>query len=200
MSVQLIAWDFDGVLNRVQNDQGAVAAAFERDIGLSFEHFVAHMFTQEHMGRVLTGAETIEDLFGDWLAGEGSELQAETLLTWWLEANHAPDEEMAALAERLPHRQIIATNNEARRAAYIRELAGWGARVEAIFASGPMGVAKPDPGFFAQITEWSGLTAGEILLIDDNTQSIEAARALGWQTFLFNDETREALPAALGLS
>ncbi len=197
--MQLIAWDFDGVLNRsVENAEFLWHSDFERDLGVSLKSFTDYHFRSGRFAEVLVGRRDLSDLAAEWIASEGYGISADDVLDYWFRKDDNPDQDLIALMQALPHRQVIATNNEARRAAYIREVAGWGARVEAIFASGPMEAAKPDPGFFAQITDWSGLTAGEILLVDDSTENIEAARALGWQTFLFSDETREALPAVLG--
>ena len=53
---------------------------------------------------------------------------------------------------------------------------------------------------FARIEAWSGLPPDRILLVDDVAENIAAAEARGWQVFRFTDETRDALPARLGLA
>ncbi|MCB1329290.1 MAG: HAD-IA family hydrolase [Maritimibacter sp.] len=203
MAIRLVAWDFDGVLNRTETDFDRVARDFDAALGLSFRSFVDFHFSGARLADVLTGARRIEELFAAWLAREGSAVSVERLVDWWLSANHRPDEDMIRLSGRLPQRQIIATNNETRRADHIRTVAGWAARVDRVFASGEMGVAKPDAGFFARIEDWAAargeLAPAEILFVDDSTDNIRAAAARGWQVFHFTDETRDQLPAHLDL-
>lgn len=199
MTVSLIAWDFDGVLNRsVENAEFLWHRDFERDLGVSLNSFTDFHFRSGRFSEVLVGEKDLRDLVGEWIAEEEYALRAEDVLAYWFEMDDNPDREMINLMEGLPQRQIIATNNEARRIAYIREATDWEARVETIFAAGPMGVAKPAPAFFERITNWSGLPATEILLVDDSEENIEVARAMGWQGFHFTDETRGALPRILG--
>lgn len=159
-----------------------------------FREFV---FQSGRFAPVLRGARDLTDLLAEWLDHIGSDFSCDVLLSYWFEKGDNPDQDMIAHVEALPHRQIIATNNEAHRAAFIRERSGWGERMEAIFAAGPMGVAKPDDGFFHRIREWSELAPQEILLVDDSADNIKAAQALGWQGFHFTDATRGELIARL---
>ncbi|MBC7738031.1 MAG: HAD-IA family hydrolase, partial [Candidatus Saccharibacteria bacterium] len=77
---------------------------------------------------------------------------------------------------------------------------GFSTHMQHIFASGRMGVKKPDPAFFHQIGGWSALHPGDILLIDDAEKNIAAATLRGWQTFHFTDQTRDTLPEVLGIN
>jgi putative hydrolase of the HAD superfamily len=77
---------------------------------------------------------------------------------------------------------------------------GFHTRMRKIFASGPLGVKKPDGAFFAAIEAWAGHAPQDILLIDDAEKNILAASARGWQTFHFTDETRARLPEVLGIT
>jgi 2-haloacid dehalogenase len=51
--------------------------------------------------------------------------------------------------------------------------------------SGEVGLAKPEEAIFDLLLERAGRPAGECLLIDDHDSNIRAARALGFQTILF---------------
>jgi putative hydrolase of the HAD superfamily len=194
----LIAWDFDGVLNRnIENGDFVWHKGFERDLGVSVDSFTQYHFRSGRFAKVLCGERDLLDLTRAWIVDETHDIQAETVLEYWFRQDDLPDAEMIRLLESLPMRHVIATNNEARRAAYICDVSGWGARVEQVFAAGPMGVAKPDPAFFERITAWSGLAPVMHMLVDDNEKNVIAARKLGWQGFHFTDETRADLPAAL---
>jgi putative hydrolase of the HAD superfamily len=76
---------------------------------------------------------------------------------------------------------------------------GFGARVERIFASGPMGVAKPDIRYFEAVSATLNVSPGEIFFIDDLAENIFAAKALGWQTLHFTEKTRDTLEVLLPL-
>ncbi|HEY1567647.1 MAG TPA: HAD family phosphatase [Solirubrobacteraceae bacterium] len=69
---------------------------------------------------------------------------------------------------------------------------GW---FEGTVVSSQEGVIKPDPRIFQVLLERFGLEAGSTLMIDDSPRNIEAARALGLSTVLF--QSPEALRAEL---
>ncbi|HTI87275.1 MAG TPA: HAD family phosphatase [Alphaproteobacteria bacterium] len=66
---------------------------------------------------------------------------------------------------------------------------------DTILLSGDVRVVKPDPRIFQLLLERIGRSAGECLFIDDLEQNISAARALGFETILF--ESAERLRKAL---
>ncbi|MEL6678974.1 MAG: HAD family hydrolase [Pseudomonadota bacterium] len=196
--VRLVAWDFDGVLNRnIRDGKFLWAESFEADLGLPYRDLQAYMFGSGRFAEVLVGKRDILDLVAAWLARHGDPMTAEALLDYWYAHDVFPDSEIGALLDRVTCRSVIATNNEARRARYIAEDMGYGTRVARIFAAGPMGVAKPDAGFFAQIQNWARCAPAEILLVDDLLRNVEAARRCGWRAFYLTDGSRGDLPRVL---
>ncbi len=53
------------------------------------------------------------------------------------------------------------------------------------FVSGQLRLAKPDPAFYEVLERETGVTPSALLFTDDKPENIEAARARGWQTHLF---------------
>ena len=53
------------------------------------------------------------------------------------------------------------------------------------YVSGHMGVTKPDPRIYSMVEDDCGLAPGGLLFADDRAENIEAAKARGWQTHLF---------------
>ena len=49
-----------------------------------------------------------------------------------------------------------------------------------VFASGFAGMRKPNPDFFAMVTERSQLVPGRIIFVDDKTENVDAAQRVGW--------------------
>ncbi len=54
------------------------------------------------------------------------------------------------------------------------------------YISGEMGLIKPDPAIFAAVEEDLGIPPETLLFTDDRADNIDAARARGWQTHLFD--------------
>ena len=61
------------------------------------------------------------------------------------------------------------------------------ARLQDIVVSGFEGVIKPEPRIFQIACERIGLDPGQMLFVDDSRANIDAARALGFDTHLFED-------------
>jgi 2-haloacid dehalogenase len=69
-----------------------------------------------------------------------------------------------------------------------------------LFISGHLGVTKPSDDIYRRVEQRSGLPPEALFFTDDRAENIDAARARGWKTHLFNGP--EALAdelAALGL-
>lgn len=70
---------------------------------------------------------------------------------------------------------------------------GFSDRIERLFSSGRMRVAKPDTGYFRHIEDELDLKPEEILFVDDYAENIEAARGCGWQVHHFAEDGHKAL-------
>ncbi|MEM9320740.1 MAG: HAD family hydrolase [Pseudomonadota bacterium] len=198
MAPEVIVWDFDGVVNRNFVDGRFVwADSLGADLGLDRASLERFIFGSGRMRGIVRGVEDLRDVVAEWLHLEGSEIGADALLSYWFAQDALPDAEVLGWIKALPYRHVIGTNNEARRAAYIETEMGFASRVEKVFASGRMGVAKPDAAYFEAIETWSGVVPARILLVDDSLQNVETVQARGWQGFHFTDATRDGFLAAL---
>ncbi len=54
------------------------------------------------------------------------------------------------------------------------------------YISGDMGMKKPDAAIYAALEASCGIPAERLLFTDDRDENIEAAKARGWQTHLFD--------------
>ncbi|QFS81452.1 Phosphatase [Roseivivax sp. THAF40] len=200
--LHLVAWDFDGVLNDGFRDGRAIwADNFERDLGHPISSFRDHFFG-DRFEAVVTGREDLRAAVADWADKVGYAHGADTVIRYWFEQDRHPVPAMLERLDRLADRgmrQVIATNNEAHRARFIEDEMGYGTRVETVFASGRMGLRKPDPRFFHHIAAETGVTPGNILLVDDLEENIAAARDAGWQGYHLTDIHENDLDAVLGL-
>ncbi|MEM8731319.1 MAG: HAD-IA family hydrolase [Pseudomonadota bacterium] len=196
----LLVWDFDGVLNaNIVDGRFVWADRLHMDLGIDPQAFSDFIFRSGRMREVVSGRMDLLDVVGPWLADQGHSIAAPEFLRYWWQRDARPDGEVMGWARAVPVRQVIGTNNEGHRARYIEEEMDVAHLVEQIFASGRMGVAKPDPGFFQHIQDWAGVPPDRILLVDDNAPNIAAAQDLGWHGFHFTPESRALLPGRLGL-
>lgn len=101
-------------------------------------------------------------------------------------------EAIAALAA--AHRIAIVTNGGAAQRTKLARI-GLDGIVHAVFVSGELGVAKPDPAFFAHALRWAECAPGEILVVGDQPAiDLAPAAALGMRTAW---RARGPWPAAL---
>ncbi|NVO58119.1 HAD-IA family hydrolase [Rhodobacteraceae bacterium B1Z28] len=199
----IVAWDFDGVLNRnIVNGRFIWADRFEIDIGHSLNDFTEIIF-RNGFDEVITGKVDLRDRIEEWARTVNYTEGADALISYWFKNDALPDTEVTMAMDMLSSRgvrQIIVTNNEARRAAFIEREMGFGNRVEHVFASGRMGVRKPDPAFFKHVTDVLEVEPKQMLLVDDCPKNVPAAVRCGWRAFHFIDHTRDQLRKVLGLN
>ncbi|MEL7109710.1 MAG: HAD-IA family hydrolase [Pseudomonadota bacterium] len=201
MDCKIIAWDFDGVLNRNIVDGNFLwKATFDEDMGGSVSDFSQYMFRSGRFGDVLAGQRDIRDLVADWLNQSSCQKTPDEILEYWFRKDALPDArtiDILTRARAAGYRNVIATNNEARRAAYIERDMGFGAHVEHVFAAGPMQCQKPEPAFYQTIERTLGVSGSDLFLIDDKAENVTAARALGWDGFFFREGDYAGLEEAL---
>jgi len=199
-NIRAIAWDFDGVLNRDRIGKTFPwHTALKKEFGVDLPTFVEHVF-RTNPRAWMTGKEDVLDRLEDWAKAVDFEGDAEDVLELWLRESLDLNPELELIMEQISLTgitQVVATNNEARRARTIRHDAGLSAKADAIFASGEMGAMKPEPEFFEQIETALGLAPQEILLIDDGVRNISAAEKRGWLGWQYEEDGQMDLAKAL---
>jgi putative hydrolase of the HAD superfamily len=202
-AVEVVAWDFDGVLNRnVQDGKFAWSRNFERDLGLSITSFSAHLFGGRFQ-KAMVGEACLVEIVTDWTRKHGHHGRETEILDYWFSQDNLPDDDTLAIVRALKTRgvrSVMATNNEIHRTNYIETDMGFHAHVERIFAAGRMKIAKPDTAYFAHIEDELQVAPSALLLVDDMHENILAARARGWQAFHFTEGAHGALAEALGVA
>lgn len=201
--IRCIAWDFDGVLNRNVVNGRFLWQDRLGDFGISQEMFERFMFA-DGFWPIMRGEEDLLHRVQEFLDHAGVKQDGQELLDFWFKADARPCDRMQVLMERANRaglRQVIATNNEHRRSSYIENEMGYSERVEKVYSSGRMGIAKPDMGYFRAIEDDLGMSGTEILFVDDYHDNIQAAADCGWQVHHFpedgHDELRDRLSSIL---
>jgi putative hydrolase of the HAD superfamily len=189
--------DVDGVLIRPR--PGGWAVDLERDLGLSREALAEHFFAI-HWDDVVMGRAGLHERLAPVLARIAPHLTSERLVAYWFGKDAILDHRLLDDLERVRARGIalhLATVQEHLRADYIWTELGLRERFDAMHYAADLGCGKPDPAFFAKVAGRTGLAPGEMLLIDDRLENVEAARAAGWGGLHWTGEQR--LPDLLEL-
>lgn len=198
--VDTIVWDFDGVLNRnVIDGKLTWNEDFESEFGQSIETFNEMIFNDK-FSEVLIGEISLIETVSDWAGTVGYHGNLMNLIEYWFQNDYNLDDrimEWLVASKRSNIRNVMGTNNEAMRTQFIAEDLGFADRMDRIFASGLMGVAKPGEGFFDMISDELSVEPDELLLIDDRQDNCEAAEACGWQVHWFDGEDYAGLEEKL---
>lgn len=200
--IQCIAWDFDGVLNKNIVDgrfpwMDTLPERFGVD-GAAFQKFIF----QERFVPVMSGDVDVLDVLIEWKDAHGFEGDVHEVMEYWFSTDAVPCQDMMSLMDQVQAaglRQVIATNNEHRRSSYIENEMGFSNRIERLFSSGRMKVAKPDLGYFRHIEQELDLKPEQILFVDDYAENIEAAAACGWQVHHFPENGHADLSERLSV-
>ena len=170
----VVALDVDGVLVEVGHDDDWLDI-----IGAEFDltHADLAPFFADHWSDVIVGRRPIEDA----LAAFAPTLDCERFLLRWFEESTRINHEMVDAANEwcaAGARLVLATNQEHRRASYLRTLLREHLEVIDIFYSADLGVGKPDARFFGAADK--RLNGARVVFIDDVLANVESARAHGW--------------------
>ena len=187
--VDLVVFDFDGVLNRSYDAGGFLwARNLERDLGFTSTALDAVLFLNDFKS-IVVGARDLAAVLDEALPTINARCTTAEFMDYWFRSDLIPCHELLGFIDRLRAagiRCVLGTNNERHRAGYIWDTL-LKTRMDALYSSGLMGVAKPDTCFFQRIQDEAGCAPGRILLIDDFAENVAAARTLGWQAVQYGN-------------
>jgi putative hydrolase of the HAD superfamily len=197
VGIRALMIDVDGVIVRSLFPGWRWDQAMENDLGLRRED-LARAFFEPHWSEIIVGKATLEERLGPVLAEIKPNVPVDSFLAYWFAKDANLDKnllgELAALRAEGFQLHLV-TNQEHRRAAHLWTTLGLSDRFDAMHYSAELGLAKPDPAFFAAVRARTGLLAGELLLIDDAQANVAAARASGWQALQWTGD--RSLPALI---
>lgn len=190
--IRAVVFDLDGVLRHFDP---ALVAEIEQRHGLASGSIHTAAFEPALLAAVTTGAITREE----WMLRVGAQLQNPAAAAEWAAHPSVPDERMLALSDRLRAsgiRTAVLTNGTDTIPDELREL-GIDTRVDAVFNSAEIGVAKPDVRVFQHVLDALALSPHEMFFTDDSASKLAGAEDLGISTHHFTgiDGLRDALRA-----
>jgi putative hydrolase of the HAD superfamily len=200
----VLALDVDGVV--VDSERGGLGKwhrEVEQRWGVDITELQREFF-QPSWPNIVRGKQPIEPVLTAALQELGWPMTAEELLACWFEADFVVDHDVVAAAAAWSDdgaRVVLVTDQEHRRAAYLRDELGDLLPVSAFVYSAAIGRVKRDDGYFAAACEALGIDTAEraVVLVDDTLPNVDAARRHGWAALHFTkaDGWRDEIDAAL---
>jgi putative hydrolase of the HAD superfamily len=187
----VLALDVDGVLLDPERAgkgrwQGALRERYGVDPSLLDE-----IFFQRSWSDVIVGRTRIEPALERALLELGWEINVESLLRCWFEADFEIDYEVLDAVNAWAASGIavvLATNQEARRASFLELNLRSVLPLKGIAFSGALGALKNDPAFYPAAERWLGFEARNhrVVFVDDSLQNVQAAAQHGWNGITFS--------------
>jgi HAD superfamily hydrolase (TIGR01509 family) len=188
--IDTLLLDVDGVL---QFPDPRFATAIERDYRWTsgFGAFQDELLHDPGEARALVGDGDLIDVVRRLLPRHTAGLSAERFLERWLADNIVLNEELLAILPRIAVGQIfLATNQETRRGARIKQLYADQPAVTAILISHELGSRKPHQAFFDAVLALAGRRNDQCLFVDDNPDYLDGATRAGIATIHYRTNTQ----------
>ena len=167
--------DADGVMQYLP---GGWRAAVEPFLGDRSDEFVTALSMKE---RACLVGEPFLPVLGEMLLSYGvTASAADVHAAVW--ENVAVSPESVALVGELRAAGLgvhLATNQNPERAAYMRRALDYADLFDELFYSCDLGVAKPEPAYFAAALATLGATPAQVLFVDDSATNVAGARDAG---------------------
>jgi putative hydrolase of the HAD superfamily len=178
--------DVDGVL---QFERPAFGAALEREYAWAdgYAAFERELLHDPAEARSLLGEGDLLAVVRRILPRHVEDLSAEEFFERWLRESIQLNEELLTRLDAVTVPVYLATNQDRRRGAYIRELYADRSWLTGIVMSFEIGHAKPEAAFFDVVLARAGQPADECLFVDDKLVYLAGAAAVGLPSLQYRD-------------
>jgi putative hydrolase of the HAD superfamily len=163
VSVRAVLWDADGVLQYTPADSWDLAV----EVVAQFPGAITGAPIDEERIRTVAHALGLSDHVDDIVA------------VWSTFDLLSPSLEVVAMVRAAGTACYLATNQDAYRAACMREQAPYGELLDGAYYSCDLGAAKPSAAFFEHIVTDLGLAPDQLLFLDDQPENVAGARSAG---------------------
>lgn len=174
--IQHVLFDADGVLQEIPGGWEAAMAPY---VGDRAHEFLRAAWKDELP--TLAGDGDLRPLLAARLHEFGVEASTDEILeeVWFRIEVDARSLALVAQVRQAGYVVHVGTNQDRHRAGHMQRALPYDALFDSFFSSHALGVAKPDPRFFLEITQRLGADPSEILFIDDTERNVVGARAAG---------------------
>ena len=187
MAIKAVVFDIGGVLEHVQDDAwpDIWIGRWARRMNLPADKVVAALAAAEPIGDIVTGeiSETqMRERYARALGLDDDQAQQMMAEMWdaYCGVLDRPMRDFAAGLRPGYATAILSNSADGARREEQRRF-GFEELVDVIVYSHEVGLAKPDPAIFRLTEQRLRVEPHEIVILDDHTGHVEAARACGWQ-------------------
>ena len=181
----ILAVDVDGVLlDPSRGGLGPWGNAVRDRLGID-RSALRDAFFLPYWDEIVTGHTAIEPPLSRALGELGTSASVDEVLACWFEADFVVDEPVVAAVRAWADQGVtvvLATNQEPRRLAFLRERLGAVLPLTAVLGSAELGVVKGDDRFWSAAAAQLALPADapRPVLLDDDLGNVTVARRCGW--------------------
>jgi len=188
-----VLFDVDGVLIHGYHTRPELQRRWDEtlfaDLGIHPQAFRERFIFDLFMKKVLVGQMGLVQALDIALPQIGYRGPTQRFIAYWLEHDSEVNTALVDIARRLAAsgaKVCIATNQEHLRAQWLWQSLRLGETFDDMFYAARLGVAKPNPRFFAAVESRLGRQAEPPLFFDDSPEVVAAARKAGWEAVLYN--------------
>ena len=172
-------------------------ATIEQDLGVGREAFQRAFFgspqrgAESLMSACVRGEGDLKEILSGLLPTLGYRGSGDAFVEYWFAKDSNVNQDVLEIVKRLGQCEevelYLATGQEHYRAAYLWNDLGLKDLFDGIFYSARLGVPKHQAGFFAKINAKLDISPSERpLFFDDSDRVVTAARAAGWDAYIFD--------------
>ena len=188
-----VLFDVDGVLVHGYHARPELQLRWDEnlleDLGIDPQQFKDRFIYDVFVKKVLVGKVGLVEALDRVLPQLGYKGPTQRIVAYWLEHDSRLNTQLIDVARRLKATGLkvyIATNQEHLRAQWLWQGLRLGEVFDDMFYAARFGVAKPDPGFYAEVERRIGPQTEPPLFFDDSPKVIAGARKAGWEAVEFN--------------
>jgi putative hydrolase of the HAD superfamily len=188
-----VFFDVDGVLVHGYHARPELQLRWDEnlleDLGIDPEQFKEKFIYDVFIKKVLIGKVGLVEALDRVLPQLGYKGPTQRIVAYWLEHDSQLNVQLIDVARKLKATGLkiyIATNQEHLRAQWLWQGLRLGEIFDDMFYAARFGVAKPDPGFYAEVERRLGPQTEPPLFFDDSPKVIAGARKAGWEAVEFN--------------
>jgi putative hydrolase of the HAD superfamily len=188
-----VLFDVDGVLVHGYHARPELQLRWDEnlleDLGIDPEQFKDKFIYDVFVKKVLVGKVGLVEALDRVLPQLGYKGPTQRIVAYWLEHDSRLNVQLIDVARKLKATGLkiyIATNQEHLRAQWLWQGLRLGEVFDDMFYAARFGVAKPDPGFYAEVERRIGPQTEPPLFFDDSPKVIAGARKAGWEAVEFN--------------
>jgi putative hydrolase of the HAD superfamily len=198
--IRHVLLDADGV---VQSTREGWHLPLASELGAHADAFFELLAADEHP--CLTGDGDFRAIALQRFADRGLDHRFDELFgPFWTGIEPDPDVMLSVESLRRAGYEVhLATNQERHRGIYMRDDLGHGRAFDSMHCSYELGIAKPEPGYFAKVLARVGSQPHEAVFVDDKLENVEAAISVGIKSYRWDRalsaESFTSVLAELGL-